>query len=359
MELKVEDFDYDLPGELIAQEPVNPRDVARLMVIDRKTGEITHEKVRNLTSMLTDQDVLVINQTKVYPARLWGTKSTGGKVEILLLSEGEKGLWEALSKPGLEAGVGLTFSDKLSGTVEETNNWEGVLKIRFNQVGGRLKRTIDDIGQVPLPPYIHSTATQKQLKQDYQTVYANEWGSAAAPTAGLHFTNASLKRLVDEGVGILPLTLHVGLGTFQPVTAEHLKQGHLHQERFCITKQTAEQILKAKRNGKRIIAVGTTTARALESAVTKVDGHVSLKTEWLTTDLFIKPPYKFQLVDSLITNFHLPQSSLLMLVTAMVTNPNTTENFKGFKQSLMGKAYQVATSEKYRFFSFGDAMWIK
>jgi S-adenosylmethionine:tRNA ribosyltransferase-isomerase len=359
MQLRVEDFDYDLPTEQIANEPVAPRDAARMMVIDRNTGEVTHHRVRDLTEMLTDNDVLVINQTQVFPARLMGTKKTGGKAEILLLSDMEDGKWEALSKPGLEIGIELTFSEKLSATVVRSNNDEGVLEIHFNQVGDRLKRMIDDVGLVPLPPYIHSTATQKQLRQDYQTVFAHDWGSAAAPTAGLHFTNGSLKRLADEGVGIVPLTLHVGLGTFQPVTNDHLDKGKLHTERFYISRQAGEQIMRAKKHGKRIIAVGTTTARALETACLAVDGQMSLKTEWQETDLFIHPPTKFKIVDSMVTNFHLPKSSLLMLVSAFVSEPNTKRPFSSFAESLMGEAYAVAVSEKYRFFSFGDCMWIR
>jgi S-adenosylmethionine:tRNA ribosyltransferase-isomerase len=312
----------------------------------------------DLTRELTEDDVLVINQTKVFPARLMGTKLNGGKVEILLLSEGEEAEWEGLSKPGLAGGTEVRFSEKLTGMVVKPNNEEGVLKIKFSVVGERLKRMIDDIGQVPLPPYIKSQVPQAQLKQDYQTVYANEWGSAAAPTAGMHFTKASLKKLADEGVGIVPITLHIGLGTFQPVTNEHIKRGSLHTERFCITRQTAEQILKAKRHGKRIIAVGTTSARALESAAKMVEGKLTLKTDWQETKLFIKPPHQFKVVDSLITNFHLPKSSLLMLAAAFAAKPNTTREFTGFASSLIGQVYREAIREKYRFFSFGDAMWI-
>jgi S-adenosylmethionine:tRNA ribosyltransferase-isomerase len=354
----VEDFDYELPEGLIAQEPANPRDAARLMIIDRSTGLITHKQVRDLSQLLTDNDVLVINQTKVFPARLMGTKKTGGGVEILLLAEREDGTWEALSKPGLKAETEIIFSEKLNAKVVETNNEEGVLRVQFNLLGDRLKRTIDDLGLVPLPPYIHSQASQKQLKQDYQTVYAHEWGSAAAPTAGLHFTNGSIKRLADEGIGILPIVLHVGLGTFQPVTNEQVAKGKLHQEKFFISRQTSEQIMSAKKAGKRIIACGTTTARALETAYLTTQDKKELTTEWQSTDLFVKPPFKFQVVDSLITNFHLPKSSLLMLVAAIVSAPNTKTDFAGFKDSLIGKAYDLAIQDKYRFFSFGDAMWI-
>jgi len=356
--LRVEDFTYELPKELVAQEPVKPRDMARLLVVDRSTQAIAHKHFVELPHILTENDVLVINQTKVFPARLLGVKPNGGKVEVLLLSEVEEGKWEALSKPGLVAGTGVKFSEKLAGVVVEPNNDEGVLTIKFSVVGERLKKMIEEVGLVPLPPYINSTQPQRQLKQDYQTVYANEWGSAAAPTAGLHFTQASLKKLADEGVGIVPITLHVGLGTFQPVTNEHLKRKKLHLERFCITRQTAEQILRAKAHGKRIVAVGTTTARALESAAQVVGGKLSLTTEWQETELLIAPPFKFQVVDSLITNFHLPQSSLLMLVTAFLSRPNTTEELKSFKESLLGKIYELAVQERYRFYSFGDAMWI-
>lgn len=359
MEVRVEDFDYHLPEEMIANSPASPRDAAKLMVIERETHSFKHQRFNELTAALGENDVVVINQTKVFPARLMGKKSTGGSVEILLLAEGPGGNWEALSKPGLAEGAEIWFSDKLTGVVLKGNNAEGVLLIKFSLIGERLQRAIDLIGLVPLPPYIKNSEPDSKLRQDYQTVYANEWGSAAAPTAGMHFTRATLKKMADEGVGIIPITLHVGLGTFQPVTDDHVKRGKLHTERFCINRQSAEQLIKAKQKGKKIIAVGTTSLRALESAAQIQDGKLTFMTDWQETEVFIRPPYKFKVADSLITNFHLPKSSLLMLVSAFVSKPNTPEEFESFQKSLMGEAYRLAIKENYRFFSFGDAMWIK
>lgn len=359
MNITVGDFDYQLPQEQIAQVPVSPRDTAKLLIVDRTYKTLEHRQFSDLAQMLDEGDVLVINQSKVFPARLLGKKATGGGVEVLLLSERADGVWEALSKPGLTEGAELDFGEKLAAKVVAANNEEGVLKLKFSVMGDRLQKLIDKIGLTPLPPYIHSPLPENKLKQEYQNVYAAEWGSAAAPTAGMHFTRASLKKLADNGVGIVPVTLHVGLGTFAPVTNKQLDTGTLHVERFCLTRQTAEQILRAKRNGKRVIAVGTTSARVLESAAEVNDGELTFKTDWQETGIFIKPPYRFKVVDSLVTNFHLPKSSLLMLVTAMVTKPNTEDDFMGFGKSLMGEAYRVAVAQKYRFYSFGDAMWIK
>lgn len=356
--MRVEDFDYDLPKELIAQAPVSPRDAAKLMVVDRQTGVRQGITFQTWPKWLTPQDVVVINQTKVFPARLGGRKTTGGAVELLLLEEVTRGEWQALSQPGLPLGAEIEFEGGVSGKVLVSNDEDGRLTIKFSLVGDRLWRFVEAKGQVPLPPYIHSLLPEVKLRQEYQTVYATETGSAAAPTAGMHFTRSSLKHLVDQGVEVIPITLHVGLGTFMPVKQSQLETGKLHQERYRITKQAAERIMAAKNAGKRIIAVGTTTARTLESAFR--EGAVTeLMSEWQTTDLFIKPPYQFKMVDSLITNFHLPKSSLLMMVTALVSAPNTTAPFRGFEQSLMGHVYKQAMAEKYRFYSFGDGMWIR
>ncbi len=357
--LRIDDFSYDLPSELIAREPARPRDAARMMVFDREEKTVKHLRVSQLHDLIDENWVVVINQTKVFPARLIGKKESGGEVEVLLIQETDEGGWEALSKPGLKEGTEVVFSDTLKGLVKESNNQEGVLKIEFNYKGEKLKKMIEENGLVPIPPYIKTTATQKQLKQDYQTVFANDWGSAAAPTAGLHFTKTSIRHMADAGVGVIPITLHVGLGTFQPVTQTQIATNKLHMERFNITKQAAEKIIKAKEKGKKILAIGTTVARALESAAMMDRGVMSLESGWLTTNLFIQPPYKFKVIDSLLTNFHLPESSLLMLVAAFGAKPNGRETFSTFKTSWLGELYRMAIEEKYRFYSFGDCMWIR
>ncbi|MCL4384318.1 tRNA preQ1(34) S-adenosylmethionine ribosyltransferase-isomerase QueA [Patescibacteria group bacterium] len=344
-------FAYHLPPDLIAVSPTSPRDHCRLLCVNRYTGELTHHHFYELSEFLTPNDVLVFNQTRVFPARLFGRKNTGGRVEILLLENHTPRQWLTLSRPGLKANTELNFDHGLQGRVVSVDRDTGEVAVEFNQDQSTLYQTLDRIGHTPIPPYIHTQAPETKLRRDYQTVYARVSGSAAAPTAGLHFTPELINRLTAQGVDIKYLTLHVGLGTFKPLETKNLESGTLHREWYDISPDTAADILQAKKQGKRIIAVGTTTVRTLESFArsNKLTG---------TTDLFIYPPYRFHLVDSLITNFHLPESSLLMLVTAFTHAPNTTTAFTTFPESFLGRAYETAIQEHYRFFSFGDAMWI-
>lgn len=326
-------FDYHLPPSLIADSPVSPRDHSKLLVINHQTDEITHRHFYDLADLLTPNDVLVLNQTKVFPARIFGTKPTGGKVEVLLLRQINLNTWEFISKPAIKTEI--NFSHGLVGHIDNNH-------IVFNIGGNEFLNVLDQIGHTPIPPYIHSSLSEKKLRQKYQTVYARHSGSAAAPTAGLHFTQDLLDKLHQKNIQIEYLTLHVGLGTFQPLREEHLKSGRLHHEYYSIDPDTAVRLTQAKSAGKRIIAVGTTTTRALESYFSD---HCSPITDHQrSTDLFIYPPYKFKFVDSLITNFHLPQTSLLMLVASMY--PKILD------------AYQIAIKNNYRFYSFGDACWI-
>ncbi|MCD6568753.1 tRNA preQ1(34) S-adenosylmethionine ribosyltransferase-isomerase QueA [bacterium] len=349
--MRTEEFDYYLPPEQIAQEPVVPRDHSKLLVVDRKNQIIEHKKFfYEIVDYLSSKDVLVFNDTKVVPARIRGKKiSTGGKVELLLLRP--KGAsfidfqqwpkrWVAIGKPELREGTEIEFGQGLRCRVKERKNYERV--IEFNEQGEELKEHLLQIGEVPLPPYIKNP-TDLSFR-NYQTIYANKEGSVAAPTAGFHFTPELLKRIKELGVQIEYITLHIGLGTFLPVKTENIEDHQMHSEFFIIDKKTAESINKAKKEGKRIIAVGTTVVRALESSSTE-DGYLLPGQNWTT--LFIYPGYKFKIVDSLITNFHLPRSTLLMLVCA----------FAGKK--LIFRAYQEALRKKYRFFSFGDAMFIR
>lgn len=349
--MRTEEFDYYLPPEQIAQEPVVPRDHSKLLVVDRKNQIIEHKKFfYEIVDYLSSKDVLVFNDTKVVPARIRGKKiSTGGKVELLLLRpEGASFIdfqqwpkrWVAIGKPELKEGTEIEFGQGLRCRVKERKNYERV--IEFNEQGEELKEHLLQIGEVPLPPYIKNP-TDLSFR-NYQTIYANKEGSVAAPTAGFHFTPELLKRIKELGVQIEYITLHIGLGTFLPVKTENIEDHQMHSEFFIIDKKTAESINKAKKEGKRIIAVGTTVVRALESSSTE-DGYLLPGQNWTT--LFIYPGYKFKIVDSLITNFHLPRSTLLMLVCA----------FAG--KELIFKAYQEALRRKYRFFSFGDAMFIR
>ena len=349
--MRTEEFDYYLPPEQIAQEPVVPRDHSKLLVVDRKNQIIEHKKFfYEIVDYLSSKDVLVFNDTKVVPARIRGKKiSTGGKVELLLLRpEGASFIdfqqwpkrWVAIGKPELKEGTEIEFGQGLRCRVKERKNYERV--IEFNEQGEELKEHLLQIGEVPLPPYIKNP-TDLSFR-NYQTIYANKEGSVAAPTAGFHFTPELLKRIKELGVRMEYITLHIGLGTFLPVKTENIEDHQMHSEFFIIDKKTAESINKAKREGKRIIAVGTTVVRALESSSTE-DGYLLPNQNWTT--LFIYPGYRFKIVDSLITNFHLPRSTLLMLVCA----------FAGKK--LIFRAYQEALRRKYRFFSFGDAMFIR
>lgn len=345
-------FDYNLPSGSIANQPVTPRDHSKLMVIDRNSGHIDNLHFFDLVDILTKNDVLVLNQTKVFPARLIGHKTTGGKVEILLLRQINASTWIGLSHPGLKINQTLLFKSDLTAKIIDANKSTGEVTIEFNFLGQEFLKILYDIGQTPTPPYIHNCQPEDIVRHQYQTVYAKESGSAAAPTAGLHFTKNLLHKLKAKGIQIEFITLHVGLGTFQPLKSENLITGKLHHETYEITKATADNLNLAKLSGKRIIAVGTTTARTLETS------SVLIPTKG-ETDLFIYPPYQFKFIDSLITNFHLPQSSLLMLVTAFCYYPNTNFKFTDFKSSIISQAYLSAIKSDYRFFSFGDAMWIK
>lgn len=337
----VSDYDYDLPQELIAQDPLEDRSSSRLLVLDKKTGEYSHHIFHDIKQFLRKGDCLVINNTKVIPARLYGVKAeTGGAVEILLLKRLSDNEWEALVKPGKKCRIGaeLVFGEgKLRAKVVDILD-EGNRKIKF-EYEGIFEEILDELGQMPLPPYI---THELKDKNRYQTVYAKHEGSAAAPTAGLHFTNELLTEIKEMGVEIASVTLHVGLGTFRPVKAETIEEHHMHSEFWMIENEEAEKINRAKASGNRVIAVGTTSCRTLESA--SKNGVVTPGSGW--TEIFIYPGYEFQMIDGLITNFHLPQSTLLMLVSALAG-----------KENIMN-AYREAVNERYRFFSFGDAMFI-
>ena len=341
--MKVSDFYFELPEELIAQYPLEKRDSSRLMVLDKKTGEIEHRKFHDILEYLNEGDTLVLNNTRVLPARLIGEKEeTGGKIEFLLLKRIEGDKWECLAKPGRKAKVGTVFTfgeGKLKAIVREIGE-EGNRIIEF-KYDGIIEQVLDELGQMPLPPYIHEKLEDKER---YQTVYSKEKGSAAAPTAGLHFTEDLLKEIKDKGVNIAYLTLHVGLGTFRPVKVDDVNNHVMHSEYYHLDKENAELINKTKEAGKRVIAVGTTSSRTLET-IGDENGRVREQSGW--TDIFIYPGYKFKIVDNLITNFHLPESTLIMLVSALAGQDNIMN------------AYNTAVKEKYRFFSFGDSMFIK
>lgn len=340
--MKTSDFYFDLPEELIAQDPLEDRSSSRLLVLDKETGMTEHHIFKDIIDYLNPGDCLVLNNTKVIPARLLGNReATGGAVEVLLLKRKDKDVWETLVKPGKKAkpGTRLVFGDGLlHAEVLETVE-EGNRLIRF-EYEGIFEEVLDRLGEMPLPPYI----THKlQDKTRYQTVYAKYEGSAAAPTAGLHFTHELLKQIEDKGVDIAYVTLHVGLGTFRPVKVDNVLEHHMHSEFYEVSAEAAEKMNKAKDNGKRVICVGTTSCRTVESAAGE-DGR--MKAGCGDTEIFIYPGYSFKMLDALITNFHLPESTLVMLVSALAG-----------KENVLG-AYNEAIAEKYRFFSFGDAMFI-
>ena len=341
--MQVSDFDFYLPEELIAQHPLKERDSSRFMVLDRNTGEIEHKVFHDVLDYLVPGDTLVLNNTRVMPARLIGEKEgTGGKIEFLLLKRIEGDKWECLAKPGKKAKVGATFTfgeGKLKAIVREIG-LEGNRVIEFIY-NGIFEEILDELGQMPLPPYIHEKLDDRER---YQTVYSKEKGSAAAPTAGLHFTEDLLEKIREKGVNIAFVTLHVGLGTFRPVKVEDIDDHVMHSEYYELDEENAKIINDTKERGDRVIAVGTTSTRTLETIGSK-DGRVRPQSGW--TDIFIFPGYKFNIVDSLITNFHLPESTLIMLVSALAG-----------KENIMN-AYKTAVEEKYRFFSFGDSMFIK
>ena len=338
--LKTSDFYYDLPEELIAQTPVEPRDSSRLFVYDRKTDGVSHKHFRDVYDLLNKGDLLVVNTTKVYPARIFAHTEHGGKVEVLLLKRQNLTDWEVLVKPGKKCreGVVLKINEELSVEILSRTE-EGGRIVRFI-FEGVFEDILSRVGEMPLPPYI-----REKLKDQsrYQTVYCKKEGSAAAPTAGLHFTKDLIQRLKDKGVEFAEVNLNVGLGTFRPVKVDDLSDHKMHTEYFEITKENAEKINRAKKEGRRVIAVGTTSVRTLESAANE-DGTVNAVSG--DTSIFIYPPYKFKVVDSLITNFHLPESTLIMLVSALSTREKTLE------------LYRIAVEERYRFFSFGDSMFI-
>lgn len=341
--MKITEFDYYLPKELIAQYPLQKRDEARLMVLDKKTGNIEHKVFKDVIDYIEPGDCLVLNDTRVLPARLIGSKEgSGGKMEILLLKRLPDGTWETLVKPGKRAKVGSRFDfgdgELKAEIVEVKEDGNRIVKFEYE---GIFEEVLDRLGQMPLPPYIKEKLEDKEM---YQTVYSKEEGSAAAPTAGLHFTKELLKKIEDKGVIIAFLTLHVGLGTFRPVKVENIEDHDMHSEYYSMTKETADKINKAKESGHRIISVGTTSCRTLET-IGDENGSVKEQSGW--TDIFIYPGYKYKVVDNLITNFHLPESTLIMLVSALCG-----------RDKIMN-AYKIAVDEKYRFFSFGDAMFIK
>ena len=339
--MKLSDFMYDLPEERIAQTPVEPRDHSRLMVLHRDTGAIEHRHFYDVIEYLNPGDCLVINDTRVIPARLYGERPTGGACEVLLLKQLGPKRWETLVRPGkkLKPGAEVIFGDgRLRCRVMESTDVGGRI-VEF-QCEGSFEAALDALGEMPLPPYIHE---KLENRDRYQTVYARQDGSAAAPTAGLHFTPELMERIRQKGVDIVPVLLHVGLGTFRPVKVENIEEHEMHSEYFEVTPQAADRINAARQRGGRIIAVGTTSVRTLESATQ--DGRLVAKRG--DTNIFIKPGYRFQLVDALITNFHLPGSTLIMLVSAL------------WDRERILAAYKTAVEEEYRFFSFGDAMLIE
>lgn len=341
--MNVKDYDYDLPEELIAQDPLEDRSSSRLMVLDRQTGDVEHRHFTDILEYLHPGDCLVINNTKVIPARLFGVKEdTQAKIEVLLLKRKENDIWETLVKPGKKAkpGTKLVFGDGLLTAEVVDVVEEGNRLIQFHY-DGIFEEILDQLGQMPLPPYI---THQLKDKNRYQTVYAKYDGSAAAPTAGLHFTKELLQKVKDMGVDIAEVTLHVGLGTFRPVKVENVLDHHMHSEFYMVSQEAADKINRAKESGHRVIAVGTTSTRTLEAAADE-NGRLHEASGW--TEIFIYPGYQFKVIDALITNFHLPQSTLVMLVSALAGREHVLH------------AYEIAVKERYRFFSFGDAMLIQ
>ena len=340
--MKTSDFYYDLPEELIAQTPIEPRNASRLMVLNKETGEVEHKIFKDLTNYLNPGDCLILNDTRVIPARIFGVKKeTGAVVEFLLLKQKETLGWECLCKPGKKAKVGTEFvfgEGKLECKVIDVLD-DGNRIIKFD-CDANIYAVLDEIGQMPLPPYIKEKLADKER---YQTVYSEHLGSAAAPTAGLHFTKEMLKEIKAKGVNIGYVTLHVGLGTFRPVKVDDVTKHTMHTEHYIMPQETADLINETKKNGKRVISVGTTSCRTLESVATK-NGCICADED--DTSIFIYPGYEFKCIDALVTNFHLPESTLIMLISA----------FAGYDHVM--NAYKIAVDEKYRFFSFGDAMFI-
>ncbi len=339
--MKLENFNYDLPTNLIAQEPAEPRDSCRLMLVDKKTGEWEHQSFRDILNEIRAGDVLVFNNTKVIPARLYGQrKGTGGKVEMLLLSPKGNDNWEVLVKPGKKAlpGTEIVFNEHMSCQIVDKTDFGG--RIAHFKYNGEFDSILDQIGEMPIPPYIHK---KLEDKNKYQTIYAKYKGSAAAPTAGLHFTEELLEEIKNRGAGVYFVTLHVGLGTFRPVAKENIEEHEMHKEWYDVPQITADAVNRAKTEGRRIIAVGTTSVRTLESA--GQTGTLVAGGGW--TQLYIYPGYEWNIVDAIVTNFHLPESTLIMMMAA----------FAGTNHIL--SAYKEAVNQKYRFFSFGDAVFLR
>lgn len=339
--MRTDDFDYELPLDLIAQTPIEKRDESRLLILDKETGSIEHKKFKNIIDYLNKGDILVLNDTKVLPARIYGVKETGAAIEVLMLKDKGNDIWECLTRPAKRIKVGTTikFSNKLSAICIKIGE-EGIREFKFSY-NGIFYEILDELGEMPLPPYIHE---KLKLKDRYNTVYAKNIGSAAAPTAGLHFTKELLNKIKEKGVIVETVTLHVGLGTFRPVNVEDITNHKMHSEFYSMSKQCAETLNKAKKENRRIISVGTTSTRTLE---TIINLYGEFKECSGFTDIFIYPGYKFNAITSLITNFHLPKSTLVMLVSALAG-----------KENIM-KAYKEAIINEYRFFSFGDSMFIK
>ena len=340
--MNIEEFDFELPENLIAQTPLQKRDSSKLLVLDKKTGNIEHKHFTDIIDYLNEGDTLVLNDTKVLPARLYGVKEeTNALIEILLLKETKKDTWECLVKPAKRVHVGtiVNFSDKLKAKcILEKEDGIRHFELYYN---GILLEILDELGEMPLPPYIHEKLEEKDR---YQTVYAKNSGSAAAPTAGLHFTNELLEKIKQKNVNIVYITLHVGLGTFRPVNVENILDHKMHSEFYMMSKETADILNKAKQEDRRIISVGTTTTRTIETIMSKYGKFIETS-GW--TDIFIYPGYQFKGISALITNFHLPKSTLIMLVSAFAS------------KEIILSAYQEAVKNKYRFFSFGDSMFIK
>ena len=332
---------YDLPAEFIAQHPKDKRSESRMLVLDKKTGKIIHEKFSDIIDHLLPTDILVVNNTKVIPARLFGTKSTGAKVEVFLLQQKTENRWECLVKPGrkLQIGAEIIFNEELKAKIIDHAE-EGGRIVEFYWKGN-FWDILEEVGNVPLPPYIKRESTKKD-KETYQTIYAQERGSVAAPTAGLHFTKPLMQQIREKGIDILEVVLHVGLGTFRPVKTDDIKDHIMHSEHCQISEIVAAKINQAKKDGRRIISVGTTTTRTLESFAQ--NGHLDSGSHW--TEIFLYPGKEIQIIDGLITNFHMPESTLMMLVSA----------FAGYENIM--NAYKIAVEKKYRFFSYGDSMLI-
>ncbi len=349
MSLLVKEFDYNLPIELIAQNQVKPRDHSRLLLLNKKTGEIKHKHFYDIADCLAKGDLLVLNNSKVFPARLIGQKKeTGGAIEIFLHQKKTTDAWQCLLRGRIKEGLVVVFKNKLQAEVIKNNN-DGTWLVKFNFTGQKFWRAINEIGEVPLPPYIKREKQRTADKNNYQTIFADDkkLGSVAAPTAGLHFTAALLKKIKAKGVKVVYVTLHVGLGTFAPMKVEDIKDHKMHSESAEISAATIKAVLTAKKNSQRVIPVGTTSCRTLESVDwDKIKTAKDIKGQSFWTDIFIYPGYNFKAVNALITNFHLPKSTLLMLVSALAG------------QDKIKKAYRAAIKQKYRFFSYGDSMFI-